>query len=109
VAAPAAVPSFKPAETSSPRARAAAKPATIESPEPTVLRRSTTGGRSTVGSGDSMVAGLAVALARGDDVEAALKLGTAAGAATAASTGTGLGTAEAVEALLPRVEIEALA
>lgn len=65
--------------------------------------------RSTVGSGDSMVAGLAVALARGDDLVAALKLGAAAGAATAASTGTGLGRAEAVEAILPKVEIEALA
>ena len=65
--------------------------------------------RSTVGAGDSMVAGLAVALARGDDLVAALKLGAAAGAATAASTGTGLGTADAVEALLPQVEIEDLA
>jgi 1-phosphofructokinase len=65
--------------------------------------------RSTVGSGDSMVAGLAVALARGDDLVAALKLGAAAGAASAASTGTGLGTAEAVEAILPHVEIEAFA
>jgi 1-phosphofructokinase family hexose kinase len=65
--------------------------------------------RSTVGSGDSMVAGLAVALARGDDLLTALKLGAAAGAAIAASTGTGLGTAEAVEAILPNVEIEAFA
>ena len=44
---------------------------------PTVERR------STVGSGDSMVAGIAVSLARGDTIEAALALGTAAGAATA--------------------------
>jgi fructose-1-phosphate kinase PfkB-like protein len=65
--------------------------------------------RSTVGSGDSMVAGLAVALARGDDLVAALKLGAAAGAATAASTGTGLGTADDVGDLLPQVEVEALA
>jgi 6-phosphofructokinase 2 len=39
--------------------------------------------RSTVGSGDSLVAGLAVALARGEDFAEGLKLGTAAGAATA--------------------------
>jgi 1-phosphofructokinase family hexose kinase len=64
--------------------------------------------RSTVGSGDSMVAGMAAALARGDDIVTALKLGTAAGAATAASAGTGLGTAEDVSRLLERVEIEAL-
>jgi 1-phosphofructokinase family hexose kinase len=64
--------------------------------------------RSTVGSGDSMVAGLAVALARGDDVAAALKLGAAAGAATAGSEGTALGTAEDVSRLLPQIEVEAL-
>jgi hypothetical protein len=38
-----------------------------------------------------------------------LKLGAAPGAASPASTGTGLGTAEAVEAILPHVEIEAFA
>ncbi len=62
--------------------------------------------RSTVGSGDSMVAGMAVALARGDDIVTALKLGTAAGAATAASMGTGLGTADDVSRLLVGVEVE---
>lgn len=61
--------------------------------------------RSTVGSGDSFVAGLAVALARGDEMEAGLRLGTAAGAATAASSGTSLGTAEAVTELLPVVRV----
>lgn len=67
---------------------------------PTVERR------STVGSGDSMVAGMAVAIARGDDMETALALGTAAGAATAMSKGTGLGQPEDVRALLPRVRVE---
>lgn len=62
--------------------------------------------RSTVGSGDAMVAGIAVALARGDDIEHALALGTAAGAATAMSAGTALGTPEDVGTLLPRVRIE---
>lgn len=64
--------------------------------------------RSTVGSGDAMVAGIAVALARGDDIESGLRLGTAAGAATAMSTGTALGTAEDVARLLPGVRIEAV-
>ncbi len=64
--------------------------------------------RSTVGSGDSFVAGLAVGVARGDEVAHALRPGAAAGAATAASEGTSLGTAQAVEALLPRVRVEAI-
>lgn len=65
--------------------------------------------RSTVGSGDSFVAGLAVALARGDDLMAGLRLGAAAGAATAMTAGTALGTAEAVEQLVPHVRIETVA
>jgi 1-phosphofructokinase family hexose kinase len=64
--------------------------------------------RSTVGSGDSFVAGLAVALARGDDLIEGLRLGTACGAATAASDGTTLASAEAVMELLPQVRIEAI-
>lgn len=62
--------------------------------------------RSTVGSGDSLVAGLAIALARGDDIVEGLRLGTAAGAATAMTPGTALGTADAVASLLARVKIE---
>lgn len=64
---------------------------------------------STVGSGDSMVAGLAVALARGDPLAEGLRLGTAAGAATAMTPGTALGTREAVERLLPEVAVERIA
>ncbi len=64
--------------------------------------------RSTVGSGDSLVAGLAVALARGDDITEGLRVGTAAGAATAMSPGTALGTPAEVAALLPQVRITAL-
>jgi len=71
---------------------------------PPVVKR-----QSTVGSGDSFVAGLAVALARSEGVEAGLRLGTAAGAATAATPGTELGSAEAVQALLPQVRVERLA
>jgi 1-phosphofructokinase family hexose kinase len=64
--------------------------------------------RSTVGSGDSLVAGLAVALAAGEDVAEGLRLGTAAGAATAMTTGTQLGTQEDIERLKPLVEIREL-
>jgi 1-phosphofructokinase family hexose kinase len=62
--------------------------------------------RSTVGSGDSLVAGVAVSMARGDAIEDGLRLGTAAGAATAMTPGTMLGSALEVAALLPRVTIE---
>jgi 1-phosphofructokinase family hexose kinase len=65
--------------------------------------------RSTVGSGDSLVAGLAVALAEGNGLVEGLRLGTAAGAATAASAGTALGTMADLSALLEGVKIEAVA
>ena len=64
--------------------------------------------RSTVGSGDSLVAGLAVALASGRPLVEGLRAGTAAGAATAMTPGTALGGAEQVRALLPQVRIRAL-
>lgn len=62
--------------------------------------------RSTVGSGDSMVAGLARALANDQPIVEGLRMGAAAGAATAMTPGTHLGTREEVEALLPQVRIE---
>jgi 1-phosphofructokinase len=46
--------------------------------------------KSTVGSGDSMVAGLAIAFAEKNGLEEGLRLGTAAGAATAILEGTHL-------------------
>jgi 1-phosphofructokinase family hexose kinase len=61
--------------------------------------------RSTVGSGDSLVAGLAVALAEGWDLAEGLRLGTAAGAATAMTHGTELGQPEDIERLKARVEV----
>lgn len=63
---------------------------------------------STVGSGDSLVAGLAAALARGDHIMEGLRIGTAAGAATAMTPGTALGTADMVTALVSQVQIEEL-
>jgi 1-phosphofructokinase len=64
---------------------------------------------STVGSGDSLVAGIAVTLARGGSMAEGLRLGTAAGAATAQSHGTALASAADVDALLGRVQLETLA
>ena len=63
---------------------------------------------SAVGSGDCLVAGLAVSLVRGDNLETMLRLGAACGAANA---GAGLGHAQRadVEALLPRVRTTAIA
>lgn len=60
---------------------------------------------STVGSGDSMVAGLAIALSEGTGLAEGLRLGTAAGAATAIRTGTQLCRAEDVARLLPDVVV----
>lgn len=64
--------------------------------------------RSTVGSGDSMLAGLAVALVKGAGLGDALRLGTAAGAATAASPGADLCTRAEIEAMLPQVRLRKL-
>lgn len=57
--------------------------------------------RSSVGAGDSMVAGFLAARTSGKDWPDALKLGLAAGAATAETDGTGIGTAEQINRLLP--------
>jgi 1-phosphofructokinase family hexose kinase len=63
---------------------------------------------STVGSGDSLVAGMAIALAEGADLVDGLRLGTAAGAATAMTHGTELGTREDIERLAPGVDVREL-
>lgn len=62
--------------------------------------------RSTVGSGDSMVAGMAIALNEGKGLDEALRLGTAAGAATALTPGTQLCRPEDVARLLPLVVVK---
>jgi 1-phosphofructokinase family hexose kinase len=56
-----------------------------------------------VGSGDCLLGGMAVGLARGASAEEALRLGVACGAANAATPETGVVRREDVEALLPRV------
>jgi 6-phosphofructokinase 2 len=59
--------------------------------------------RGTVGAGDSMVAGIVLALARGGSLADAMRLGVAAGSATVMQPGTALCRLEDVERLLPRV------
>jgi 6-phosphofructokinase 2 len=61
--------------------------------------------RSTVGSGDSMVAGMAIVFNEGGQLADALRLGTAAGAATAMTPGTRLCRAADVQLLLPHVRL----
>ena len=60
---------------------------------------------SAVGSGDSMVAGMAVALAEGGTIDDMLRLGTAAGAATAKVPGTQLGDPREVARLIGQVRV----
>lgn len=64
--------------------------------------------KSTVGAGDSMVAGLALALSRGGGIAEGLRLGSAAGAATVMVSGTQLCRPEDVAALQERVRVEPL-
>lgn len=62
--------------------------------------------RSTIGSGDSMVAGILHILAQGGSLEEALRWGTAAGAATATTSGAEIACREQVLELLPLVKIK---
>lgn len=63
---------------------------------------------STVGAGDSMVAGLIAAFARGDAPEAALRLGLACGSGTAEQPGTELFDPARLPDLLDRAHVERL-
>ncbi len=63
---------------------------------------------STVGAGDSMVAGLVAALHRGDEVEDALRLAVACGAGTVRHPGTELFNAEELPELMGRAVIREL-
>ncbi|GBC97152.1 Tagatose-6-phosphate kinase [bacterium HR16] len=60
---------------------------------------------STIGSGDSMIAGALSVLVRSGTIEEAIRWGTAAGAATAMTDGSDIGTAEQIRTLLPQVEV----
>lgn len=63
---------------------------------------------STIGSGDSMLAGMAHILSRGGPLDEALKWGTAAGAATAMTDGTEICKRRQVLQLLEKVRVERL-
>jgi 1-phosphofructokinase len=60
------------------------------------------------GSGDSMVGAVAAALARGMELEDALRLGAAAGATNFLRHGLGTGSRAVVEDLVQRVELRPL-
>ena len=60
------------------------------------------------GSGDSMVGALAATLARGMDIEDALRWGGAAGAANFLRHGLGTGSRDVVSDIMPRVELRPL-
>lgn len=62
---------------------------------------------SKVGAGDSMVAGLVLALDRGESLLDAVRYGTAAGAAAVMDAETGLGSREHVERLYEQLKREA--
>ena len=64
--------------------------------------------RNAVGSGDCLLGGTAVGLARGLPLEEVLRLGVACGAANAMGGETGFFTRADVEALLPKVELTRL-
>jgi len=64
--------------------------------------------RSTVGAGDSAVAGLVLSLTRGDDIEEASRLAVAAGTAASLTPGTELCRRHDVERLLPLVKVRRL-
>jgi 1-phosphofructokinase family hexose kinase len=61
---------------------------------------------STVGSGDSMIAGICVGLTTGKSYADSLRLGAAAGTATATTPGTKLCTKKEVDFFLDKIEIE---
>ena len=63
---------------------------------------------STVGAGDSMVAGLIYALAREEDSMQVLRFGVACGSATAATPGTRIFTEAEARALMDRISVKKL-
>ena len=61
--------------------------------------------KSTIGSGDSLIAGVIYGLEQGLSIEKSLKLGCAAGAATALSDGTDIGKKADVDRLLESAKV----
>lgn len=71
----------------------------VNSGESTQIRSPTVPIRSRIGAGDSMIAGIALALSRGEEVREAVKRGIAAGAAAVMTPGTELCRREDAERL----------
>lgn len=65
--------------------------------------------KSTIGSGDSLIAGLLYGLEKGLPLEESLKIGCAAGAATAMSDGTCIGKKADVDTLLKETNVSKIA
>ena len=63
---------------------------------------------SAIGAGDSLVAGLVLALSRGQSLADGLRLGTAAGAATTLRPGTRLALSQDIQRLLPLVTVASI-
>jgi 1-phosphofructokinase family hexose kinase len=63
---------------------------------------------SSTGAGEALVGGIVVALDKGEGLEQAVRIGTAAGAARAATRTSALPTGEEVEKLLAGVQVEQL-
>lgn len=63
---------------------------------------------STVGCGDSLVAGMATAILQEKDLTEALRLGSACGAANALVPGAGQARLDDIERILPQVKIQSL-
>lgn len=61
--------------------------------------------KSTIGSGDSLIAGVVYGLEKGLSIKQALRLGCAAGAATALSDGTDIGKKADIDRLLPSAKV----
>lgn len=61
--------------------------------------------RSSIGSGDSLVAGFLWALTEGQSLEDAFRLGIAAGAATATTDGSEIARRPVIEKMLPQVRV----
>jgi len=61
--------------------------------------------KSTVGAGDSMVAGIVFALSRGDNIETAVQYGVACGTAATMNRGTELCHKEDVEMLFDKIKV----
>ena len=64
--------------------------------------------RSSVGAGDALVAAFAYAMLEGQEFEAAVRLATAMGAATAAASGSSVADVDAVRAMLRQVALTPL-